>query len=545
MPAIPISRTQLRVLLVLVSAPIMAGAVVMALLASVRHGGWLWWTFVLAVAGALLFLGFAARGRPALMGVALFAGAAAVSGWAVWSAPDTGIRMLLGEGAPCGPTAAAWLSAMLAVVVGVATCLSHQEIGEVSARSWCALVAVAVFATGVVGTGTWLGARGLVSLRENAIAAGEVEHTLDPTEVPGQGGTGTGPARLRTLWQAPLAGQTVVAVPATQLVVAANGRGDQSGVTVYDARTGKQRWHFRTHFFNIGDSVAVSPWNHRMLVVTYSVAMLFDLDSGTELARVALPEPSAGPTLGSTHYRIIGPQPEEAFTPTRPQVELTGTVAHLAVTGHPGPTDVLAVNLLDGHVSTTAAGLPEHCRFREIRQSEYIGEYDEATWLLRDGIGCGTPRLTGMFRGRVQTDVPVTRGCAQGGCALVTAYGALSDVVIQTDTELLTFDFRGTLRAHTPITPDRRSVVLVDHPTPTLLPAGVTPRTNAVFARAGALLVHYRTTGAKSGELVMTDAATGRVLATSEGQDCAKPDGISVGMQVVLLSCGSRVLAFG
>jgi hypothetical protein len=119
------------------------------------------------------------------------------------------------------------------------------------------------------------------------------------------------------------------------------------------------------------------------------------------------------------------------------------------------------VNLLSGRVSTLAAGVPEACHLRTAPFFDYVHN-DASGWLLRDGAGCGTPMLTGSFEGRVDTETPVSHGCAPEGCELVDAYATGQQVVVQTRTELLSFDFLGALRSRVPITPDRRSVVLPD-----------------------------------------------------------------------------------
>jgi hypothetical protein len=549
-----LGRSHAALLAALVLGPLAAGAVVVASLAAVEHGGPLWWTFALAAAGTLAFLGSAARGRYARAGLLLLAVAAVVSGWVVWHSSTTGIGTLLGAGAPAELAAVTWLLVVPVTVLAAATALWRKEIiGQlraVDARSWCALLAIAVLVAGVVGTGAWLGGRGLVSLREHAIEAGAVEHTVDSSaaaEGRPRADTVTGPRRWRMLWRRPAAYyRTVVATPSAPLVVSASGSGEERGVAVHDARTGAERWHFRTRFFDGDDAVAVSPSIGRLLVIVGSTAIVLDLDTGTELDRFPLPPPTAGPTLGETRYRIIGPQRHDPSTfQNQPQVEAAGIVVHLAVIGLPGPSDVLTVSLRDGRVATLAKGLPENCRFRVFRQAEYVDDYDYVTWLLRDGAGCGTPTLTSMWAGRVQTETPVAEGCVPQGCELPEAYAARGRLVIQTGTTLLTFDARGTVRSRLAIEPDGRSVILPDDVAPTPLPPGVLPRTNAVFAREGATIFYYRATSDESGRLVGMDTATGREISHSDPMDCAKPASMSLAADVLIVTCGSAVLAFG
>jgi hypothetical protein len=542
-----VRRLPVGILPLLVLVLLTAGTLVLAFLAGVEDGGLLWWAFGLAMAGALVFLGSAGRGRYAAFGLVLIAGAAAVSGWAVWRTPDVGgIEELLGEGGPSVLTAATWLLVLLVAVLAAVTALWRKEITGISARTWCALLAVAAFLVGVAGTGVWLGARGLVALRETTIADADVEHTVDASADPASSprrDAVTGPSGWRKLWQQPANVRTVVGVPAAPFAVSATGGGDGPGIAVHDNRTGTERWRFHTESFGYDDTVAVSPSTDRVLLVIDRAAIVLDLDSGTEVDRIALPEPTAGPTLGSTDYKIIGPTVPR-FAEQRPRIEITGSVVHIAVTGHPGPSDVLTMNLRTGELTTFASEVPEYCRFRALRPAEYVNTYDYETWLLRDGIGCGTPTLTRMFDGRRQTGTPITQDCDPSGCELPYAYATSREIVVQTAARLLTLDLLGTLRASVPIEKDRRSVILPDATTPTVLPAGVTPRANTVFARDGATSFQYRPTGGDAGQLVRIDTATGRASEPSETVRCAEPT-LSISATVLILSCRSGVLAFG
>lgn len=538
-----------RLLPLAVLIPLSTGALVLAFLAGVAHGGLLWWTFGLAMAGALVFLGSAGRGRYAAGGIALLAGAAAVSGWAVWRAPDVGgTARLLGEGGPSALTAATWLLVLLVAGLATVTVRWRAEITGTSAQTWCALLAVVVFVVGLAGTAVWLGARGLVTLRETAIANGDVEATVDASADPAptqRRAAVSGPAEWRKLWQQPANLRTVVGTPVAPFAVSASAVDDGSGIAVHDNRTGAERWHFHTDGFGIDDNVAVSPLTDRVMMVIGRAAIVLDLDSGTEVDRITLPEPTTGPTLGSTDYQILGPEVNgPALANERPRIEITGSVVHLAVTGHPGSTDVLTVNLRTGEVSTLATEVPEYCRFRVLRPAEYVNGYDYETWLFRDGVGCGTPTLTKLFDGRRQTETPVAQDCDPAGCEVPNAYATSREVVVQTEAQLLTFDILGALRSSAPIAQDRGSVVLPDATAPTVLPAGVTPRANTVFAQSGATLFQYRASGRDSGRLVRIDTATGRESAASETVRCAEPK-MSISVAVLILSCRSGVTAFG
>jgi hypothetical protein len=170
-------------------------------------------------------------------------------------------------------------------------------------------------------------------------------------------------------------------------------------------------------------------------------------------------------------------------------------------------------------------------------------------WLLRDGVGCGTPILTRMFDGRVQTEIPISQGCAPEGCELPDAYATPAQVVLQTKTELLELDLVGKARSRVPLPADRRSVVRSDNESaplvPTLLPRGVVPRVNALLPWDGAAYFQYRAAGGGSGVLVRADSTTGRETARGETVGCAKPDGMSLADNVLIVSCGSEVMAFG
>jgi hypothetical protein len=542
-------RLPVGMLPLLVLVPLATATLVLAFLAAVAHGGPLWWTFGLALAGALVFLGSVGRGRYAAGGVVLLAGAAAVSGWAVWRDPDVGgIAKLLGEGAPSVLTAATWLLDIVVAGLAAVTALWRKEITGHSARTWCALLAVALFVVGMAGTGAWLGARGLVALRESTIMDSDVEHTVDASADPARSPrrqVAIGPETLRTLWQQPAAQRTVVGARGAPLVVSATSGDEGSGIAVHDNRTGEERWHFHYDGFGIDDNVAVSPSTDRVLMVNGRAAIVLDLDSGTEVDRIALPEPTAGPTLGSTDYQILGPVPNgPARAEERPRIEIAGSVVHIAVTGHPGPSDVLTVNLRIGGVSTLATGVPEYCRFRSLRAAEYVNDYDYDNWLLRDGIGCGTPTLTKLFDGRPQNETPVAEDCDPAGCELPDAYATSREVVVRTEARLLTFDLLGTLRSRVPIEKDRGSVILPDATTPTILPAGVRPRVNTVFTLDGGTSFQYRAAGTDSGQVVRVDTATGRESEPSETVRCTAPQ-LSISLTVLILSCRSGVFAFG
>jgi hypothetical protein len=390
-----------------------------------------------------------------------------------------------------------------------------------------------------------------VALRETALADADIEHTVDAAADPGYSPHSeavpvAGPTNFRKAWQQPATNRTVVGLFETPLAVSATiGADDRSGIAVHDNRTGAERWHFHTSSFGLDDSVAVDPLADRLLMIIGAAAVLLDLDSGTEVDRIALPEPSHGPTLGATHYQIIGSRPDvPTYADERPRVEITGNVVHIAVTARPGPTDVLSVDLLSGRVSTLATELPENCRFRTLQFNEYTIGYDFHTWLLRDGVGCGTPTLTRMYRGGRQIETPVAQSCDPPGCELPDAYATSEELVIHTGTRLLTFDVVGALQSSTPIEPDRRSVVLPNRETPTLLPAGVTPRGNAVFAKDGATLFQYQETSPGSGRVVRIDTATGRESAPSETVRCTDP-ALSISAAVLILSCRTGVIAFG
>jgi hypothetical protein len=182
---------------------------------------------------------------------------------------------------------------------------------------------------------------------------------------------------------------------------------------------------------------------------------------------------------------------------------------------------------------------------RVLRPSEYVNDYDFEAWLLRDGFGCGAPALTGLFQGRVRAEFPVPQACAPQGCELPDAYATGWRIVVQTGAELLTFDALGAVQSRVPMDPNRRSVILPRSETPTLLPPDVLPRTNAVFARDGTTFFQYRATGPGSGRLVRVDTATGQESPPSETVRCAEPATLSLAGDVLILSCGTGVTAFG
>lgn len=539
-----------RVEVVLVLVPLAVAAVVLALLAGNGQGGLLWLAFALVVAGALVFLGSAAHGRYAWAGLGALTVAAVVSGWVVWSTPTfeetTRATQLVGAGAPSVLTAASWLLTVLVVLLGAVTMLQRTEFAGIPGQVWCALLAVAMLVAGVLGTGVWLGGRGLAALRTDAIAESTVDHTVAAADAPNvtRADTVTSPANWRKLWQKPAA-QTVVGTFPRPLVVTADvDAGDQSGITVYDSRTGAERWHWHSRLFYDG-SVAVSPYGD-ILVVVGSSAIELDLNSGAERRRPTLPAPSQ-PTLGQVRYRVVGPHLHDLSNDNDlPLIEMVDTFAPVVVRGGHGQTDLLAVSLDDRTVTTLAAGLPQLCRFRSVLPDEYTNTVNGSTnWLLRDGIGCGAPMLTTLFDGVPQSWTPAAPACDLHGCELVDAYATPDHVVVQTATELLTYDRYGLPQAHTPLDPNRRSVILPKTPTPTLLPPGAIPRKNTVVARDGASYVRFRATGDNSGQLVTVDTATGTESPPSETLPCAEPTDMTIAADTLILQCGSTMMAFG
>ncbi|MEV4315060.1 hypothetical protein [Actinocrispum sp. NPDC049592] len=543
-----------RVGIVLVLVPLAVAAVVLALLAGISGGGLLWPAFGLAVVGALVLLASAAHGRYAWVGVGGLAAAAVVSGWAVWSTPTVDESdeptTLLGAGAPSVLTAVSWLLIIVVVLAGIVTVLWRADFTGLPGRLWCVLLAAAVVAAGVAGTAVWLGGRAVADLRTDAIAGSTVDHTVNTTTDPTlstKADTVSAPAGWRKLWQQPVGdNRTLVSTPTKPVLVAADlNVGDQSGITVYDSRTGVERWHWRSRLFY--DSYAAVSSAGRVLIVVKSSAILLDLYSGAELKRFALQQPVLQPGSPQVHYVVAGPQPHDLFDENSPPlIELTGTVAPILVRGLLGQIDVLAVSLTNGTVTTVAAGLPRLCRVRAIRNDEYTNLSSSTTWLLRDGSGCGAPTLTRLMDGIPQSQTPAAPvGCEPQGCDLADAYATPEHVVVQTATELLTFDPFGTLQSHTPAPADRRSVLPPKAATPTLLPPDAMPRKNTVFARDGATYITYRATGPTSGHLIAVDTTTGTENPPSETLPCAQPAAMSMAAGEVILECGSTVTAFG
>ncbi len=542
-----------RVGIVLVLVPLAVAAVVLALLAGIGGGGVLWLAFGLVVVGGVVLLASAARGRYAWVGVGALVAAAVASGWSVWSAPVVDnvdeATTLLGAGAPSVLTAVSWLLTILVGVAGTVTVLWRADFTGLPGRLWCVVLAAAVVVAGAVGAGAWLGGRALADLRTDAIAGSTLDHTVNTStdpELRTKVDTVTAPAGWRKLWQQPVGdNRTVVSTLTKPLVVAADiNAGDQSGITVYDSRTGAERWHWRTRLFYDGYA-AVSPAG-RILVVVKSSAILLDLYSGAELKRFALPQPVLQTGGRLVRYIVAGPQPRDVFDEnTPPLMEITDTVVPVLVRGVMGQIDVLAVSLTDGTVTTPAAALPQQCRIRAIRSDEYTNASSGTTWLLRDGSGCGAPTLTRLMQGVPQSQTPAAPGCEPQGCNLVDAYATPEHVVVQTATELLTFDPFGTLQSRTPAPSDRRSVLPPKAGAPVLLPPDAMPRKNTVFARDGATYITYRATGPTSGQLVAVDTTTGTENPPSETLPCAQPAGMSIAAGNVILQCGSTMTAFG
>lgn len=140
---------------------------------------------------------------------------------------------------------------------------------------------------------------------------------------------------------------------------------------------------------------------------------------------------------------------------------------------------------------------------------------------------------------------PVPQACDPHGCELLDAYATDRQVVLQTSTESLTLDTLGAVRTRGPMDPNGRSVVLPDSATPAPLPPGAIPRTNTVFAQDGAVFFQYRATSPGSGQLVEIDTATGQETPPSETVRCADPVTLSIAADVLILSCGTQVMAFG
>ena len=66
-----------------------------------------------------------------------------------------------------------------------------------------------------------------------------------------------------------------------------------------------------------------------------------------------------------------------------------------------------------------------------------------------------------------------------------------------------------------------------------------------MFAQEGAVFFQYRATSPGSGQLVKVDTATGQEAPPSETVRCTEAVTLSIAADVLILSCGKEVTAFG
>lgn len=549
------SRAHASLLILMVLTPLAAATLVLSLLAGLDRGGLQWWAFGLAAAGALVSLWSGGRGQVALAGAGLVIGAAVCAGWDVWATPDTGSEArFLGAGVASDLVSTTWLL-LVACAVGTVAVLLRTGTATVTTR----LLVVAALLASLIGTGATLGGRALSEARAEAVSATGIDHTVDPaadTKAVGREGfwpPPAGPASWSKAWTfgPDAAGVTTVAVPGTELAVSLVVReqiGDdrRSGVIVHDIRTGAPRWHFFADT-SAPSGVAVSPSTERLLLVRHSTAVLFDLDGGAEIARFALPGPSIPAVIEGHDYRIVGSGPDFIDPLVRnPKIEIVGDTTFLASVSPTGATDVFTVAMRTGGMRTglvtpVASGVPAQCRFRALRAVHG----SNVAWLVRDGVGCGPATITGFLSwtptGEIQ--VPFATRC-DVGCEVLDVFATAREIVVQTDTELLTFAMQGLHgpRTRTAIDPGSRAVAEPGEPADGFIdtirvPADSDPRTNTVVA--GDVWYQFRATGPAAGHVVRVNPATGDTSPPSEELPCGKPV-LSVAAGVLIASCGGE-----
>jgi hypothetical protein len=552
-------RTRASLVIVMALAPLAAAALVLSLLSGLDRGGLQWWAFGLFTVGVLAGLWYELRGPSAIAGIALVAGAAGCAGWDLWATPDNGREArFLGEGVPSGLAATTWLL-LVVCVVGAVAALLRPGTAVVTVR----LLVVATLLAGLIGTGAALGGQALSEARAEAVSATGIDHTVDPaadTKAVGPMGTWpppAGPASWSKAWNLSpdAAGVTTIGVPGMDLAVSLvtrerNGEGSRSGVIVHDLRTGAQRWHF---FLDTSapSGVAVSPSTGRLLLVLWSTAVLFDLDGGAEIRRFALPKPSIPGVIDGFDYRVLTGDPDPIDPLDRdPQVEIVGDTTFLASVSATGTTDVSTVAMRTGLVTPVVSGVPSSCRFRALRAIHG----PNVAWVVRDGVGCGPATITGFLSwvptGVVQ--VPFAGGC-DVGCEVLDVFATEREIVVQTDTELLTFVMQAVHgpRSRTPIDPDSRAVAEPGEPADGYIdtvrvPSASDPRTNTVVA--GDVWYQFRQNGKATGQVFRVNPATGETGPPSEDLPCGRPTKISAAGGVLIVSCGGErpsTVAFG
>jgi len=500
-------------------------------------GGTGWWALSLLGLGVVLVLAGVARSLVSVrwLGVVALVGAAVVAGRDVWSLGAPSVGRLLGDGAPGVAECAAWL--LLVVTAGCAVIATVVRREPVRKERGSAVVLVGMVVA--VAVGTWFGAGALADARVAAVRAADVDHSgygpADPGRSPVAAEEATGPTGWAPAWQddTDAYASTTLAVPGSDLAITFHygepaGDDRRSGVVARDVRTGEPRWHFRTGLWSAVFGVAVSPSTGQVLVGIADVAVVLDLDSGTELRRIALPASAL-----EQDVHLLGAEPNRRSSTDGPppaRIELVGNAVAMAATRWSGPTGLITVNLLDGRVSVLAAAEPRDCRFRAVYPP--VGAPAGLGWVIRDGVGCRRPRVTELAGGlpRADHEPPLTDGSCELGCELVDVFAVRGVLVVHTGTELLAIE-DGRLVLRLPATADERGVAVPGASTPAVVPA---PRPASVAVANG----WYRVL---DGRVRLVDPATGAAIGEPSPElPCATPTSVSATAGTVVVACGGE-----